>query len=425
MKGVCRMSTVRIIVMLIGLSLLAFVGSVSAADAPHYSSLVGCSSCHTLHNAAGPSLTTIAGDSNLCLSCHFSGGIAGKKHFLTSMQPSGALKTSHSWSGVMPNSANNQGANNPYGLRTDDQVVNAALKVQLAKYGNCSNGVDGSKANCVMIGSCSVATYTTQATCTANGTCSKTTYKTQATCLANAGVWTTNVWTPHTPAIWTATVVCSTCHASMSQIIAPWDPLATPSVTGVATGGSKTSLIDSTKSWTQNQWAGYYVRVPNTVSGVIQVIGSNTANTLNWISGEAYVTAIAAGTTYGIQATGKHFMRMSNDLNQMCEDCHFYRTAAQLTNVKIYDGTKKSHPVVMNISTDVSNGLLFVGTAPFEPNCKGAACAQTGSPRYNLNGGADTNSTNNIVLDSAGKIRCLSCHGVHWTDSNSSTVDKP
>jgi len=119
-------------------------------------------------------------------------------------------------------------------------------------------------------------------------------------------------------------------------------------------------------------------------------------------------------------------LRMANDLNQLCEDCHYYRTAGVYTDVKTYDGTKKSHPVVKDLQTDVADPLLFVGAAPVEANCAGGSCpAQTGAPRYHLNGTGDTNLTNNIVLDSNGKMRCLSCHGMHYTDSDSSTVDQP
>lgn len=426
MKGVCFMSTMRIVVIIIGLSLLIYVGPASAASAPHYGSLVTCTSCHTAHNAPGLSLTTVAGNPNLCMSCHFIGGLARSKSFSSSMQPAGAFKTSHSWSGSMPNAANDQGNGNPYGLRTDDQVVDANLKTQLGVYGSCSNGTNEiTKASCTSIGSCSNATYTTQATCIANGTCSNKTYTTQANCVSHAGIWTPYVWTPHTPGTWTAKVVCSTCHSVMVQTNAPWDPSATPSVGGTASGGSLTTLCDSSKSWTLNEWAGYYVRTPNTVAGSIQVIGSNTATCLTLTSGETFGTAIAVGATYGIQAEGKHFMRANNDLNQMCEDCHYYRTAGAYTDLKTYDGTKKSHPVVKNISTDVANASLFVGTAPYEPNCKSSSCAQAGAPRYHQNGGTDTNTTNNIVLDANGKIRCLSCHGMHYTDSNSLTVDQP
>jgi len=136
---------------------------------------------------------------------------------------------------------------------------------------------------------------------------------------------------------------------------------------------------------------------------------------------DPFSSAYTAGVT-----ADRHMMRIANDLNQLCEDCHYYRSAAAYTDVKTYDGTKKSHPVVMDLQTDVTDPALFVGTAPVESNCSAGSCPpQTGAPRYHLNGTGDTNSTNNIVLDSNGKIRCLSCHGMHYTDSDSSTVDQP
>lgn len=427
MKEVCVMLKMRIAGILTGLCLLIYVGAASANDSPHVGNLVSCSSCHTVHHAAGPSLTSMAGNANLCMSCHISGGIARNKPFSTSMQPAGALKTSHSWNGSMPNSANDQGTGNPYGLRTDDQVAASGLKTKLGSFGTCSNGTDTTKAACESNASCSNSLYTTQETCTANGTCdiSPYTYTTELSCTSNGGVWNACTWTPHTPGTWTAQVVCSTCHAVMSQTNSPWDPFATPAISGTATGGSMSTVSDSTKSWAANQWSGYYVLVPNNSTGVIHQIGGNTASTLTLANGENFSSAVSAGTTYGIQAKGRHFMRTNNDLNQMCEDCHYYRTAGALTDVKIYDGTRKSHPVMKNISTDVANASLFVGTAPYEPNCKDASCAQTGAPRYQLNGGSDTNLRNNIVFDSNGKIRCLSCHGMHYTDSMTSTVNQP
>lgn len=119
---------------------------------------------------------------------------------------------------------------------------------------------------------------------------------------------------------------------------------------------------------------------------------------------------------------GRHFQRTSNELNQMCEECHAYRKAATSgTDVTTYDGTKKSHPVVKNLTSDVANPNGFIGAAPLEPIWINSQ--QTGS-RYHLDpgGGSDINR-NNLVVDSSGKVRCLSCHGVHYTDSDSVTID--
>ena len=39
--------------------------------------------------------------------------------------------------------------------------------------------------------------------------------------------------------------------------------------------------------------------------------------------------------------------------------------------------------------------------------------------------GDDGNPSNDLALDSGGRVQCLSCHGVHYADSNTLTVDGP
>ncbi len=124
--------------------------------------------------------------------------------------------------------------------------------------------------------------------------------------------------------------------------------------------------------------------------------------------------------------SGRHFQSTGNDLSQMCEDCHAYRKPATTgTDVRTYDGNKKSHPVMKIFSSaggetpDVTNPNQF-NAAPYEPLWNNTQ--QTGS-RYHQNGGSDTDTTNNIVVDSSKQIRCLSCHGAHYTDSDSATTD--
>jgi len=123
---------------------------------------------------------------------------------------------------------------------------------------------------------------------------------------------------------------------------------------------------------------------------------------------------------------GRNFQRMSNNGNQMCEDCHYYRSPNWVTNVRTWNTNQLSHPV-MKIFTTVAGRNVTDSTqfnlAPLEPSASGWAW-QTGS-RYQLNGGTDTNLTNNIVVDSSIQIRCLSCHGMHYTDSSAGTVDGP
>lgn len=70
-------------------------------------------------------------------------------------------------------------------------------------------------------------------------------------------------------------------------------------VSSSATGGSTTTLIDTTKSWTTNQWLGYYLFVSGKPSAVIV---SNTSNTLTFVdlNGAAFISAVTNGTSYQI-----------------------------------------------------------------------------------------------------------------------------
>lgn len=85
-----------------------------------------------------------------------------------------------------------------------------------------------------------------------------------------------------------------------------------------------------------------------------------------------------------------NFLRTANDRDQMCLDCHRSRNTT--------DHTKGSHPV----------GVTFnPGKAGFKP-----------IPVNSANPSADLN---NYLKN--GTVSCSTCHGVHFTDSRSSTPD--
>lgn len=126
---------------------------------------------------------------------------------------------------------------------------------------------------------------------------------------------------------------------------------------------------------------------------------------------------------YGGSGTGsgRHFQRIPNDINQLCEDCHYYRVSTYLRaegDDPAYppNGTNVfSHPVGQGLNENSKN---YDRTSPLDAN----GIPQDG-PRYT--GDKDGNPSNNLVLDSVGKIRCLTCHRIHYTDSNSLTEDIP
>jgi hypothetical protein len=67
-----------------------------------------------------------------------------------------------------------------------------------------------------------------------------------------------------------------------------------PTASGTATGGSTTTLVDISKTWATNQWAGYFVC--DSTQGEIPVIASSNANTLTFFA--PVPNAIAAGDAY-------------------------------------------------------------------------------------------------------------------------------
>ncbi|UCG78636.1 MAG: cytochrome c3 family protein, partial [Nitrospirota bacterium] len=209
--------------------------------------------------------------------------------------------------------------------------------------------------------------------------------------------------------------MCSVCHDLHSQRNASFNPNNEDS--GTATGGSLNTVADTSKAWTVDAWIGYSVEMTGGLNvGEVRKIQSNTGTVLTAASD--FTNPVAASDTYKIY--GGDFQKIPNDLNQLCEDCHYYRTVASgNTAVRTYDGNKLSHPVGTNLASagDTSQFLSVPADANYN--------AQTGPPRYSGDGAGDTNDTNNLIYDGTGNIGCMTCHNVHYADSDGSTDDTP
>jgi hypothetical protein len=67
---------------------------------------------------------------------------------------------------------------------------------------------------------------------------------------------------------------------------------------GIATSGSTTTIVDTTKNWKVNQWAGKRVRITGGTNTTLEItVTSNTSNTLTFA---AQVSAMDASTQYTI-----------------------------------------------------------------------------------------------------------------------------
>lgn len=101
--------------------------------------------------------------------------------------------------------------------------------------------------------------------------------------------------------------------------------------------------------------------------------------------------------------TNSPFLRLDNSADALCLDCHSPRN---MSSVKTYTGNNLSHPV----------GIALPATATFH------------NPPLDVDGNpqpSDGNTTNDFKLLAGDVVSCTSCHGIHYTDSNSGTTDGP
>jgi predicted CxxxxCH...CXXCH cytochrome family protein len=99
--------------------------------------------------------------------------------------------------------------------------------------------------------------------------------------------------------------------------------------------------------------------------------------------------------------TFKPFLRMANDRDQMCLDCHRSRDKRS--------HTAGTHPVNFSYTGATSR----VRTNPAEYN----------NPPLNANPANPTSDLNAGLSRTGGALVCSTCHGVHYTDSDSATFD--
>jgi hypothetical protein len=133
---------------------------------------------------------------------------------------------------------------------------------------------------------------------------------------------------------------------------------------GTATSGTTTTLVDTAKNWTVNQWVGYDVRIwCGTGEGSVMEIASNTATTLTFVETG---TAADATSMYFIEAFDSY--KASGGSTTSLQDSSLpawkdNRWAGYA--VKITSGTGKGQ--TMTIKSNDGNNLYFTrpcATAP-------------------------------------------------------------
>lgn len=122
---------------------------------------------------------------------------------------------------------------------------------------------------------------------------------------------------------------------------------------------------------------------------------------LDHLTGENKITCATCHDPHA--NTQSPFLRLDNAADALCYDCHAPR---KVRSVRTYTGNHQSHPV----DTTFPGGGLFH------------------NPPLDVDGSAqpsDGNTTNDFTFGAGSTMKCTTCHGVHYTDSNSGTVDGP
>lgn len=117
----------------------------------------------------------------------------------------------------------------------------------------------------------------------------------------------------HATQTWSGNLVITGLPATFGtdgRMVCPNSVTSATKFTGTATGGSATTLVNSAKSWTTNQFANWQVRITaGTGAGGIRAITSNTATTLTIASG----TALDATSQYVIEPSDDFIYLLGNN----------------------------------------------------------------------------------------------------------------
>jgi predicted CXXCH cytochrome family protein len=358
----------RIGILAVIAAVLVVALAASAAESPHDATMgYGCASCHIAHQSLGTGLTKNNVNSVLCDSCHSTYAPDFGFSWPSSAQAqAGAAGSSHSWTAL----ASNLGATPP-----DPNSATTLIKA-LGQHLDA-----GGKLKC--------------------STCHDTHNSD-----ANGGTVHTSVTLGATI---TKTVGGATGTLALTNV--PAGAKAFGYVIKAAT--ATTFLISHDNGTSYFGWNG---------STWVAGLGTGKTFTSAPVTLDDGLTQVTFTGTPGVGDTWQKFFVsypfLRGDGPTMCISCHQNRNQTW-RNVEGLDNlagtgqaitlgqTYFSHPVNQGLN---ANNRSYDQTAILDAD---------GS----LQGAGETNPTNDLVLNAAGNVTCMSCHYPHNADSNSLTVD--
>lgn len=318
-----------------------------AVDPPHDTAAL-CASCHMPHQSPGGALTTVAGNANLCISCHQSGGTASASPFANADQasprtgfPSGQAEagTSHRW--------------------------DAGAAGRLVFLGGAVTPSTGSVLPSGVYTGAYAKTYTI--TLTLSGPAGSARFN----------------WSATSPGGGSGNNLLTAEAVALDQ--------------GILVGfqGTNAQAFQAGDQWNLHVRAG----LRNPTLSLLQahsVNGVATCSACHDSHSQAKAPFDPAAPAWGGAGTGegRRFMRANNDQSQLCTDCH-----ASLSATNALAGT---HPVAIPVPSDSTHHAP--GTLPLEKNGSTIGCLTCHQVHF---GGTDDGKllrgTNQVAL-------CVDCH---------------
>ncbi len=235
------------------------------------------------------------------------------------------------------------------------------------------------------------------------------------------------------PRIMESKIVCSTCHNQHTASSSLGGTARISQARKIAGSGTGTMISGGNYTGTNGIW--YLIEIDSQGSQATATFKWSKDNGLTWVQqnvncGNGNPVNLDNGTQVtfsggaGAFQLGDRwefyasypFLRVKLDSgdniagDRFCRDCHRSMVMTHM-DVENYDGTKKSHPIGIVLN---ANGMGYDRTSPLDGN---------GNPQGGL--GEDNIKSNNLKLDGNGNLQCLTCHNVHYADSNTITEDLP
>ena len=357
----------------LAVSLASFSAGVAALDPPHDAAKnIQCVTCHMLHNSPGGTLNRVAGNANVCLSCHVPAGQAAPRSFAAIDQASPPLPFSAGW--TAGSGSSHRWDSGPSG---HVKPVSGNLSSGRVASGGAFTGRIEESYTITVATAGNVGAATFNWSSLRDGTGS-------------------NVPTAATVAIGSRGLTLSFADGTVAPSFRAGDQWTLDARTDLR-------LPAETDEFERPLWQRVMrEELPNrTTLGGLKVVCSacNDQHSQRHPPFDADAPVfLGAGSGWISTGIGRHFQRQPNDQNQMCKVCHSPRN--------VQSAAQGSHPVGVQIP---AGDFRSPTNVPLSSENR-VECMSCHSPHYQTSAGANAGAGDGFLLRTSMRELCSECH---------------